>query len=809
MQHVTKGLLKSARFSSIIVIGLYLTACSSTEDPAGTTTNDSALATLNDAPVAANDAFRVGSGATSTLDLAANDSDTDDGLDLDSNTIVTPPANGVVVVNDDGTVDYTHDGSASAADAFDYTIEDHTGAVSNAANATITIEAAAPAAVSAGIYDATVVEGAGALEFIVSLSATAADTVGIDYATADGTAAAGSDYVAANGTLQFAPGEVRKSVSVAVLNNPAAATGTSKAMQLLLSNPQNAVLSVTKANGTIIDRDAMSTDAGFNHDWSPVGAFTSAATCGAACHKSDGTQMSYLGEDISPGTQWRHSVMANAFNDPYWQAAVQDEVESFPALTGLIEDTCTKCHAPMGRTHAHQANAGLDIDGNYRFDTAMTQDHAREGVSCTLCHQVADVNLGSSPSFSGNFTIADSNDASYKNIYGPYAGPVGRNMANQTGHTPTEGPHVSDSATCASCHTLYTPAIDPDTGAPSGIDFLEQAPYLEWQNSNYATAVPAKHCQDCHMPEPEPNYATEISLQGPQGMPARSPYGQHTLVGGNAHLLEILRDYRAELGIDGTTTESGFDKQIAQTRGFLAGAAGLALSAPAVVNGDLAFDIEVANLTGHKLPSSYPSRRTWLHVTVRDNAGAVIFESGRPDARGYISTDAARLKADCMAGHKLEGFDSSLCYEPHRDVITDPAQVAIYETVLGDVNGNITHTLLLGAQYLKDNRIPPAGFTNAKANAIEVQTIPSGVGGDVDFNCVGGREGCGADTVHYRVDVSGRPGPYSVEARLLYQATQPAFVDGMHNHGDRVNRFKVMYDAVPPSVEILAEAVAP
>jgi hypothetical protein len=43
---------------------------------------------------------------------------------------------------------------------------------------------------------------------------------------------------------------------------------------------------------------------------------------------------------------------------------------------------------------------------------------------------------------------------------------------------------------------------------------------------------------------------------------------------------------------------------------------------------------------------------------------------------------------------------------------------------------------------------------------------------------------------------------------LLYQATQPGFVDGMHTDGDRVNRFKVMYDAVPPSVEELAKATA-
>lgn len=667
-----------------------------------------------------------------------------------------------------------------------------------------------PIAVSAGVYRSTVVEAADDLEFVISLESASSENVSIDYETADGTAIAGTDYVAASGVVKFAAGEVRKFVSVTVLDNPAASTATSKNMQLVLSNPQNAVLSVDTAAGTIIDKDAMSTDTAYSSSWDPVGAFTNAAKCGEACHKTDGTQMSFEDKDISPGTQWRHSVMANAFNDPYWQAAVEDEAESFPDLGGLIEDTCTKCHAPMGRTHAHQTNTNL-VDGFYRFDTAKAEDHAREGVSCTLCHQIVDENLGSDLSFSGKFTIADSTDTNYKLVYGPYAGPVGRKIMSDGsgGHSPEYGQHVTDSALCATCHTLYTQAIDPDTGAPSGINFLEQGPYLEWQNSNYSTAVPAIHCQDCHMPEPEPNHSTKISLEGPPGMDVRSPYGQHTLVGGNAHLLEILRDYSTELGIGSATSTDGFNDQIAKTRSFLGGAATIALSTPAIAGSSLNFEVEVTNLAGHKLPSSYPSRRTWLHVTVKDGAGNVIFESGKPDARGYISSDEARLKADCMSQHKFDGFDSSLCYEPHRDLITDASQIAIYETVLGDINGDITHTLLQGAQYLKDNRIPPSGFTETAAENLEPQTVPSGVQGDDDFNCLGSVEGCGADTVHYRVDKTGSTGPYTVEARLLYQASQPAFVDGMHTTGDRVNRFKVMYDAVSPSVEVLATATTP
>ena len=307
------------------------------------------------------------------------------------------------------------------------------------------------------------------------------------------------------------------------------------------------------------------------------------------------------------------------------------------------------------------------------------------------------------------------------------------------------------------------------------------------------------------MPVPSDTYQTPISIR-PGNAPERSPYAQHTLVGGNAHLLTILREYRTELGIESSTSLNGFNDQIELTRQFLGGAATVAVSSPQQEGTTLNFDVEIANQAGHKLPSSYPSRRAWLHVTVKDGGGNIVFESGKPDARGYISTDEARLKADCMSQQKLDGFDSSLCYEPHRDVITDASQVAIFETVLGDINGDITHTLLQAAQYLKDNRIPPVGFTNATAAVIESQTIPAGVTGDSDFNCVDAAEGCGADTVHYQVDIGTQTGPFAIEARLLYQATQPGFVDGMHTDSERVNRFKVMYDAVPPSVEVLATA---
>jgi hypothetical protein len=686
---------------------------------------------------------------------------------------------------------------------------------------TVDITVSLVAQVEMGIYDATVVEAAGNLEFLVVLSEMSLETVTVDYSTLDGTAVDGDDYQAVSGQLTFAPRETRKIVSVPVLTNTNPQATSSKNLHLELTNPSQAILNKDIGIGVIIDKDDMVAATDFDPAWSPQGVFKNADTC-SGCHSAspEGTSPVVMrepitdpaGEDVSPSTQWDHSVMAHSFDDPYYQAAVEDEASHFPHLAGFIEDTCLNCHSPMARTHAHQAGVDLtqdstclDPEGCYRFDTAETQNHAREGVSCTLCHQVQDDGtLGTADSFSGGYSISDN----AMDIYGPYSGPAGNNMAMQTGYTPTFGTHTTSSELCATCHTLHTPTLDPENGQPTGHMFLEQGPYFEWLNSVYATGEPQEQqCQGCHMPEPAPSYTTQIATS-PPAAPDRTPFATHSIVGGNTYLLELLKEYRSVLGIENSTTEAGFDEKIAETRAFLENeAAELSITQSSVsAGGDrLNIDVLVTNKTGHKLPTSYPSRRAWIHLTVT-TGGQAVFESGLPDARGYISTDAARLVADCMASEKLPGFVNDGCFEPHRDVISDPSEVAIYEAVLGDANDHITHTLLLGNSYLKENRLPPEGFTNSRASTIDGQSLPVGVASDSDFNCIGSTEGCGADTVHYSIPIDRPNAAYVIEARLLYQAIQPGFVDGLHADGDRVNRFRVMYEELSPTVETLATA---
>jgi hypothetical protein len=85
--------------------------------------------------------------------------------------------------------------------------------------------------------------------FTVTLSQASAGTVTVNYATADGSAAAGSDYVATSGTLTFAPGETSKTLGVDVVgdfDDEGAETFT-----LNLSGASGALLGDGQGTGTI------------------------------------------------------------------------------------------------------------------------------------------------------------------------------------------------------------------------------------------------------------------------------------------------------------------------------------------------------------------------------------------------------------------------------------------------------------------------------------------------------------------------------------------------------------------------------
>ncbi len=106
------------------------------------------------------------------------------------------------------------------------------------------------------IGNATVTEGntgtANAV-FTVSLSTASSQTVTVRYATANGTATAGSDYTAVSGTLTFAPGQLTRTIAVPVLGDTV--VEPNETFVVNLTSPTNATLSDSQGTGTILNND--------------------------------------------------------------------------------------------------------------------------------------------------------------------------------------------------------------------------------------------------------------------------------------------------------------------------------------------------------------------------------------------------------------------------------------------------------------------------------------------------------------------------------------------------------------------------
>jgi hypothetical protein len=224
---------------------------------------------------------------------------------------------------------------------------------------------------------------------------------------------------------------------------------------------------------------------------------------------------------------------------------------------------------------------------------------------------------------------------------------------------------------------------------------------------------------------------------------ARDNLSRHLFVGGNAFMVGLLNRYRRELGVAALPEELDATAK-ATVRQLQRETAQLAVSTPCLTGGALTFDVQLRNLTGHKFPTGYPSRRAWLHVTVRDAGGNVVFESGAMEASGAI------------AGN--EGDRDPAAFEPHYEEITRADQVQIYEPILGDVNGRPTTGLLSAVRYLKDNRLLPRGFDKRTA-AAEIGVFGAAAT-DADF-------AGGGDRVRYRVPAGA--GVYRVDVELRYQ----------------------------------------
>jgi len=509
----------------------------------------------------------------------------------------------------------------------------------------------------------------------------------------------------------------------------------------VVTNPP--VIPIPDDNKTLDDfEDAVPHDTSFNSLH-----FSGSQNC-AQCH--DGITNTGNGKDVSLVKTWKGTMMGNAAIDPLYLAKVASEVKRNSEFKDDIEAKCSRCHMPMANVEAGFSGDTIAMFGDGFLNPENPYyDAAKDSVSCTLCHQIEDTpELGTNEGFSGQFVVAE-NFGIDRVTYGPYSNPTTQPMINRVQFTPKFSSHMDQSKLCASCHNLDTPVIDAQGGSLSGATFPEQAVYTEWEYSDFNTT---KSCQDCHMPQTEGSVV--ISTRGNVG--PRSPFYQHQFLGANTYMLEILKNNRTKL--DAVADTATFDESITNTRDFLKAAADVTIGSTSFAKGTLKFSVLVRNHSGHKFPTSLPSRRAWLHVKVTKTSDqTIVFESGAINSQGEI------IGVD----------DNTDGYEEHHKKIDDASEVQVYEPIMADTDGKLTYTFMQASRYFKDNRILPLGFkSNAPANA-----QPYGEAVD-DNNFIGG-----SDTVEYEVD-SLPSNDYTISVTLHYQTASKGFMQDLYRDVD-------------------------
>lgn len=234
-------------------------------DAVGTIQDDDATPTVGTSPVTAAEGTGGTSTATVTIALSAASGRA---VDVTYATTAGTAAAGTDFTAASGTLSFAP-GELSktvtitvAPDALDEDDETLTLDLSSPSNATLgqaqalitlTDDDASP---TLSVGNGSISEGntgSASLSLNVTLSAASGRAVSVSYMTADGTAAAGSDYTSASGTLTFAAGETTRSISLAVIGDTA--SENDETFVLNLSNPVNATLAVSQGTATILNDD--------------------------------------------------------------------------------------------------------------------------------------------------------------------------------------------------------------------------------------------------------------------------------------------------------------------------------------------------------------------------------------------------------------------------------------------------------------------------------------------------------------------------------------------------------------------------
>lgn len=478
--------------------------------------------------------------------------------------------------------------------------------------------------------------------------------------------------------------------------------------------------------------------------------------------------------DGNIGKHWQGSIMAHAGRDPLFYACL-DVANHVSPGSG---DLCIRCHMPKawleGRSNPTDASATTAAD--------------RDSITCNFCHRNVDPMGGGEeppgdaailaalidgpPLSPGNGGyVVDPTDLRR----GPFTDSVCGNF-----HPFAVSPLFSKSALCGTCHDVSNPAFEKQgdgtyklgtvnthhaTGNKLDMKPVERT-YSEWLNSAYAVppGVDAggrfggpgqsyvSTCQDCHLPD-----TTAKGCTAPIA-PVRSNMPQHMFNGAANWVLDAIQLKYGPTGNNELSAAqmTAINEAKLRNADMLSRAATLTTN---ITSGGAQLRVRVTNETGHKLPSGYPEgRRVWLNIQFRDCTGALIAERG-----GYDTVNATLDTASTKVYEVESGFDEDV-----GNAIGLPAGHSFFFT--------------LNNVVLKDNRIPPRGFTNAAFNNIQASPV------DYVY----------ADGQYWDETTYGIPSyAATVDVRLYYQTSSKEYIEFLRDHNPStqpVNRGTELYE---------------
>jgi len=419
--------------------------------------------------------------------------------------------------------------------------------------------------------------------------------------------------------------------------------------------------------------------------------------------------------------RWRGSLMSQSGRDILmWSALAVANVDA-PAAG----DYCLRCHVPQGWLE----NRSHPADGS-----ALMMQDITNGVACAMCHRMVDPRPDSQGEaaaidlsvrqaltapvpidYLGSSTfVVDPDD----NRRGPFS--FEQNLPYHTAYQTDFLGQTSDATTrarlCATCHNLDNPIYSWDAdrqqywpnkmgeAAPefaNGALFPIERTFDEWLYSDYAQGgvyAPqfagskpdgmVEACQDCHLQRETGQAADPAFNPVTRDCQTTGCLPAHVMSGGNTWTPQLLQQTEWRLNASGETAY--LSETIIQAQRTLNNAATMTVTLSPSGTQKIA-TVRVINQTGHKLPTGYPEgRQLWINLKAYNASGALIYESGSYDpATGVLAKDSA-LKI----------------YEVKQGISEELA------SLLNIPAGESFH-FILNNTIVKDNRIPPRGYTQA------------------------------------------------------------------------------------------------